>query len=569
MIKVVSVAQMREIEAAADASGMSYDTMMENAGHAAAARAMKIVAGLPDARVTVLVGPGNNGGDGLVAGRIIAQESSAVVRFYLLKRRDESDAHFKAVTDADLFVAYAEDDQQYRVLRNMVASADLVIDALFGIGAKLPFKDDAAKVLRNVNQALNERRSEKPQGVTINPAFPDKVSAPPVPYMLSLDCPSGLDCDSGELDKNAIKADETITFIAAKPGLVTFPGAGNVGKLSVAGIDIPEDLPPLKAINVTLVDAQMASMLLPVRPLDSHKGTYGKALIVAGSVNYIGAPSLAAQAAYRVGAGLVTVGAPQPVVAALAAQLAEPTWLLLPHDMGVLSEKAADLIREELPNCQALLLGPGWGRENTTRMMLTELFSVASEAQARRNRRAIGFLSIKQEASEAAEKANSNFPPLVIDADGLNLLSELDEWWKLLPPNTILTPHPGEMARLTKLDNQAVQSKRLEIASSKAAEWKAVVVLKGAHTIIAAPDGRTAILPFKTDALAKAGTGDVLAGTITGFLAQGSAAYDAAVAGTYVHALAGQLAAEWLGSTRSVMARDVIDSLSEALGMLA
>jgi hydroxyethylthiazole kinase-like uncharacterized protein yjeF len=569
LIKVVSVAKMREIEAAADASGISYETMMENAGRAAAHRALKIIEGLPDARITVLIGPGNNGGDGLVAGRIIAQESNLGVRFYLLKRRDETDKLFKAVTDAGLFVAYAEDDQQYRVLRNMVASADLVIDALFGIGVKLPIKDEAGKVLRNINQALNERRAEKPQYLSVNPAFPDKLNMPHLPYVLALDCPTGLDCDSGDTDKNTIKADETITFIAAKPGLLTFPGAEFVGKLSVASIEIPEDLPAIKEVNTTLVDGQTASELLPARPLNSHKGTYGKTLIVAGSVNYIGAPSLAAQAAYRVGAGLVTVGAPQPVVAALASQLPEPTWMLLPHDMGVVSEKAADVIREELPKCQSMLLGPGLGQENTTRTMLTELFSSKVESPSKRTRRGIGFLSTKSEAAADAEKANSEFPPLVIDADGLNLLSEVDEWWKLLPANSILTPHPGEMARLTKSTNEKVQAKRIDLATQKASDWNVVVVLKGAHTIVAAPDGKCAILPFKTDALAKAGTGDVLAGVISGFLAQGMTAYDAAVLGTYVHALAGQLAAEWLGSTRSVMARDVIDSLAEALGMLS
>jgi NAD(P)H-hydrate epimerase len=559
---------MREIEAAADAAGISYDTMMQNAGRAAAERGLKIIEGLPDARVTVLVGPGNNGGDGLVAARIIAAEGKALVRCYLLKRRADSDAHFKAALDAGLFMAYAEDDQQYRVLRNMVASSDLVVDALFGIGAKLPIKDEAGKVLRSINQALNERRSEALEHITLQPAAPDKLHQPHLPYMLSLDCPSGLNCDTGVLDKNAIKANETVTFIAAKAGLLAFPGAAAVGKLSVAPIGIPQDLPVLKEINVTLVDVELVHGLLPQRALDSHKGTYGKALIVAGSVNYIGAPSLAAQAAYRLGTGLVTVGAPQPVVSALAAQLPEPTWLLLPHDMGVISEKAAELIREELPNYQALVLGPGWGRENTTRTLLTELFSAAVEAPARRARRAIGFLSTKGETAEGSDKSPNPFPPLLIDADGLNLLSEIDEWWKLLPPNTILTPHPGEMARLAKLTTQDVQAKRVEIASQKAAEWRAVVVLKGAHTVVAAPDGRTAILPFKTDALAKAGTGDVLAGVIGGLLAQGLTPYDAAVAGAYVHGLAGQLAAEWLGSSRSVIARDVIDSLAEALSVL-
>ncbi|NWF68607.1 MAG: bifunctional hydroxymethylpyrimidine kinase/phosphomethylpyrimidine kinase [Chloroflexi bacterium] len=566
MIKVVSSAEMREIEAAADASGISYADMMENAGRAAAIRALKIIQQLPNARVTVLIGPGNNGGDGLVAGRIIAQESKALVRFYLLKHRAEDDAHFRAVAEAGLLAAYAEDDQQYRVLRNMVASADLVIDALFGIGIKLPIKDEAAKVLRNVNQALNERRSEKPEYINIDPTDPPAHAAK-APYVLAVDCPSGLDCDSGQLDKQAIKADETITFIAAKTGLLVFPGAGHVGTLNVAPCGIPDDLPPLKAITTVLVDGAFARALLPERPLNSHKGMFGKALLVAGSVNYTGAAALAACAAYRSGAGLVTVGAPQPVVMALATQLQEPTWLLLPQDMGVLSEKAAEMIREELGAYQALLLGPGWGREETTRTMLKTLLDKPAEAPAKRGKRSIGFLAAKAEQGEE-ESALSSLPPLVIDADGLNLLSEIEEWWKLLPANTILTPHPGEMARLAGLSTEEVQAQRLELARSKAAEWQAVVLLKGAHTVVAAADGRAALLPFKNDALAKAGTGDVLAGAIVGLLAQGVAAFEAAALAAYLHGLAGQLAAEWLGSRRGVLAGDVLDALPEALGML-
>ncbi len=543
MLKVVSVEKVREIEKAADASGLTYDMMMQNAGHAVALRVIQILANGPDARVTVLVGPGNNGGDGLVAGAVIAKESAAQVRFYLLKKRVDDDPIFKMVRDAGLFVAAAEDDRDFRVLRNMVASADVVIDALFGIGVKLPFRSDAAKVLRNVQQALHDDQQPIHQeDETINPAVPENLPLMS-PYVVAVDCPSGLDCDSGALDKNAIEADETVTFIAAKHGLFEFPGAGAVGQLHVSTIGIPADLPELEAEKTVVVDAQ-------------------------GSTNYVGAAGLSSMAAYRSGTGLVTVGAPGPVVAMLSAQFLEPTWLLLPHDMGIVSAAAAPMIRKESEPYDALLLGPGWGRESTTRDLLLALFEGASEGQKKSTQRAIGFTSANTESTES-DSTEQKLPPLVVDADGLNLLSEIEDWWKLLPAHTVITPHPGEMARLAKMETADVLEDRWHITAEKAAQWGVVLVLKGAHTLIAEPDGRMAVLPFKTDALATAGTGDVLAGLITGFLAQGLKPFEAAVVGGYVHGLAGEQAALKYGNTRSVIAGDVLASIPQALTILA
>ncbi len=563
-VAVVSVEQMRQIEAAADAAGVSYANMMENAGQAVALRVIQILAQLPDpadARVTLLIGPGNNGGDAMVAGRVIAEQSGALVRFYLLTRRSDDDPHLKAIRDKELFVAFAEDDQRYRVLVNMVASAHVLIDGLFGIGLKLPLRDNVTKLLRAVHQALDEG-ADVGEGRPIRLAYP----APRIatrPYILAVDCPSGLDCDTGKLDKTALHADETVTFIAAKPGLLAFPGAEAVGQLTVASAGVPATTAVLKDAQRSILDPDTVRALLPARPADSNKGTFGKALILAGSVNYTGAAGLSSRAAYRSGAGLVTVGAPEPTVAALAGNVLEVTWLLFPHDMGVLSADAATPILKEAASYNALLMGPGWGREKTTRDLLTRLLSKSDRTAAQRS---IGF-GAPPEPQPSAEE-DHELPPLVIDADGLNLLSEIDEWWNLLPEMTILTPHPGEMARLAKTDTKDVQSRRWQIAEEKAREWNVVLVLKGAHTLIAAPDGRVTALPFKTSALAHAGTGDVLAGTIVGMLAQGLQPYDAALVSGYLHGLAGAQAAAKIGSERSVVAGDVIEALADAFRQL-
>jgi NAD(P)H-hydrate epimerase len=571
MIKIVSIAQMREIEAAANATGLTYDVMMENAGSAVARRAIELLRELPDpndSRVTVLVGTGNNGGDGLVAARVIAQNSPAQVRVYLLKKRPEDDPQLSAARAAGLFIADAEDDQRYRVLTNMIASGNILIDAVFGIGVKLPLRDEALKVLRAVHKALttSEDVEEPLEGEVITPEMGIAPKQPSRPYILAVDCPSGLNCDTGEIDKNAIAADETVTFIAAKPGLLMFPGAESVGKLTVATIGVPASTNELKAEKRILVDAEYARELLPARTSNTHKGSFGKTLIIGGSVNYTGAAGMAAQAAYRSGAGLVAVGTPAPVAAALAANLLEATWLLFPHDMGVLAESAAPLIRTEAANYTSMVIGCGINHEKTTREMLRDLFTQNKGKPPAK--RGIGFMTPASVNGESDDADSAPLPQLIIDADGLNLLSEIDEWWTLLPERTILTPHAGEMGRLAKLEREKVERDRWKIVLEKAAEWKCVVLLKGAHTLIADLEGQLAVLPFKTSALSTAGTGDVLAGLIGGFLAQGVKPFDAAVLSGYLHGLAGLDAARRLGGERTVIAGDVLESLPAALKML-
>lgn len=567
MVKIVSVEAVRNIEAEADAGGLSYATLMEHAGRAVATRVLRVLserAPVAQPRVTILVGPGNNGGDGLVAARLIAAESDAVVRVYLLKPRDDNDANFTAVRDAGLLVANAEDDQRYRVLANMVASAHVLVDALFGVGVRLPLESSVQKLLRQVHAALETRESPDSAIALVQPAAVTQSLAPMRPYVIAVDVPSGLNADSGELDKLAIPADETVTFIAAKPGHFLFPGAAAVGTLHVAAIGLSDSEGALKDEQRRLMTAADASAALPHREPESHKGTFGKALLVAGSVNYTGAPSLSAEACYRIGAGLVTVATPAPVAAALSGHLREATWILLPHDLGVIASGGADVLRKEIARFDVLLIGPGLGRETTTGQMLESLLNGPAQTPKRRN---IGFGPLP-EATATTHEDVASLPPLVIDADGLYLLSQIDKWWTHLPAQTVVTPHPGEMAQLTDLTVEQVEASRWELATRKSAEWNAVVLLKGAHTVIAAPDGRLTVLPFKTPALAKAGTGDVLAGMITGLLAQGVDAYDAACTAGYIHGLAGQLGQEEMGS-RATTAGDVVSFLlPQALTLL-
>jgi hydroxyethylthiazole kinase-like uncharacterized protein yjeF len=564
MIRVVTAEQMRAIEAEAVSAGVSYAQMMETAGRAVAERVKFLMADFPEPRVAVLVGPGNNGGDGLVAGRVLAQETNATVGFFLTKRRSDDDENWRKVREANLFVVDAEADaeQGYRVLRTLVANADIIVDALLGTGTKLPLHTDMVKVLRQVQQAIAARIADRPRPAFVTPALPE-FSVYRRPLVVAVDLPTGLDSDSGALDQSALAADETITFEAAKAGLLA-GSADAVGALHVASLQLPEKLPSRDSIKHTLLDAASVLAVLPSRLSDSNKGTFGKAMIVAGSANYLGAPALAALAAYRIGAGLVTVAAPELVVPVIAAQLMEATYLVLPDESGIVMQDAAGLILQGLEGYSALLVGPGLGQDAATWQCIKDL--LAGQLYSRSTRRA-GFTG-----NNGGEWQTVKLPPLVLDADALNLLAKVDEWWNLLPARTVITPHPGEMARLALIQpegerkpNEVVQSARLKLATESAARWNCIVVLKGAHTVIADPDGRAAISPFASAALARAGTGDVLAGMIAGLIAQGLDPFDAACAGTYLHGLAGVIAAQMVGSKASVIASDVIQALGDAL----
>jgi hydroxyethylthiazole kinase-like uncharacterized protein yjeF len=546
MIKIVTVAQMKAIEAAADKAGLSYAMMMDSAGQSLAEHILARIANAAEQKVVVLCGTGNNGGDGLVAANGLA-EAGASVAIYALKPLDENDVKVKRLREKGLLVVDAENDQRWRVLKNLMGGVTILVDAVFGTGARLPIAGKPADLLKQVTKLLEERPGEPP-------------------LRIAVDCPSGLNCDTGALDPNALPADLTVTFAAAKRGQFAFPGAEAVGELAVVDIGIGGlNLTELENINVILATSGLVRGMLPPRPRNAHKGTFGRVLIAAGSVNYTGAAYLSGAAAYRVGAGLVTLAVVPPVYGILAGHLLEATWLMLPHEQGVIAGPAAGVLRENYARTQALLVGPGLGMEHETAEFISRWLGAGEGGGTRRGQ--LGFVSA-QAAQETAKDQQTPMPPAVVDADGLKLMAQIDGWAQLLPRDTVLTPHPGEMAILTGLDKDAIEADRVGTAQKFAAQWGQVVVLKGAFTVVAAPDGQTVVEPFATAALARAGTGDVLAGAIAGLLAQGLSPFDAAVAASYLHGQAGVLVAQTLGTTASVLASDIVEGLIEALANL-
>lgn len=543
-MKIVSVAEMVAMEQATAAAGFGYDQMMAAAG---AALADALLA-LPRAAgpILFLIGPGNNGGDGLVAcARLQAHGLDAIP--YLWQRRQEEDALVAAVRQP----LWADADPGHTHLAALTAAAAVIVDALLGTGVTRPIGGSLAALLARVHAALADRAAISP--ALIDPTRPQPR---PRPWIVACDCPSGLVCDTGALDPLALAADLTVTFALPKRGHFLQPGAAACGRLCIADIHIARALAPAPAPDLLTPDEIAA--LLPARPAAAHKGSFGKALIVAGSRQYPGAAALSSAAAYRAGAGLVHLAAAAGVGQIVAGQTPEPVHTLLPADLGALTPDALPLLQPLCADHDALLVGPGLGLDRLTVAFVEGL--LVGRAPARR-----GYGFAAGAAAPAPERPA--LPPRVVDADALNALAQIDQGPARLPVGSILTPHPGEMARLCGLSVAAINQDRWGVAARFARAWEQIIVLKGAHTVIAHPDGPLAISPFAQPALATAGSGDVLAGAIVGLLAQGLPPWDAARGGVYVHALAGSLAAAALGP--ALLASDISRHLPQALARLA
>ena len=499
---------MRDIEKRSADAGIPWQVLMDNAGLEFALAIKRIAGDIAGCPVVFLIGPGNNGGDGLVAARHL-HDWGATVHLYLCAARNPEDHNFVLTRQRNIPFTEMTEDRDLAILHTALSSAQVVVDAVLGTGKMRSIEGSLKEVLSSVSRVKAEN--------------PDLIIA-------AVDLPTGLDADSGACDPSCLIVDITVTFGFPKVGFFAFPAYNRIGQLVVADIGL---LPELSEdVSTEVITPSWMKTELPSRPDDAHKGTFGKVMVVAGSINYIGAAYLACTAALRVGAGLVTLATARSLQPILASKLTEVTYLPLPeNEPGIISAEAASVIRQGLKEYDVLLIGCGLGQSTSAAACVSSLlFSLPSSVTA------------------------------VIDADALNILATIPHWWKKIKVDAVLTPHLGEMARLTGLSAKELQQDRLSMARRFSAKWNEIVVLKGAHSLVASPDGQVKLNFSANAGLASAGTGDVLAGAVAGLLAQGISPVNAAACGVYLHADAAESVEEELGNA-GMIASDLLIQL--------
>lgn len=517
-MKLVTVEQMRELERKAYTVGLDQQSLIQNAG--------KSVSDLTDFLLTdfqssngsdekrnilVLIGHGNNGLDGMVAAENLAGIGHQVIAYICLPSPNFTSFTSTAERKGVLVIT-ADDD--FSILRENLSRADFIIDAILGIGNNRKIEDPLSTILDLVR---NEQRKQNP------------------PIILAIDVPTGINAISGLVDTHHIYADITLSLGFPKFGQFLSPAGEYTGRLFNASIGIPSNLS--ETIPTEISTADSIRPLLGARSKFSHKGTFGKALILAGSSQYIGAAYLACMGSLRTGSGYVTLASLASNYPVLSTKLTEPTHLIIPEKVpGSPDKTAANSILEASKQYDALLVGCGLGNQPGVQDFVASVLLSNSPLST----------------------------PTVVDADGLTHLSKADSWWEKVTFGTIITPHPGEMATLTGIPINDIQNNRAEYARKFSSKWGVIIVLKGAYTVISSPDGRQSINPFANPILATAGTGDVLAGVITGQLAQGLSPFDAAVSGVFIHSIAAEILSIEMGD-RGGTATDLTNKIPHAI----
>lgn len=494
---VVTNEQMKAAERRCDETALSYSRLMDNAGTACAE---KIAALCKDksARIVILCGSGNNGGDGFVIARRLAERGFEDISVVLVCGEPKTGCakeHFDylrsigqiKVTDAENFD---------------FSGADIVSDCIFGTGFHGSLPDKIARILEQANN---------------------------IPLKIAVDVPSGVNSDTGEFDGRCLIPTHTFVLAAMKKGLLRPECNDILGEISLLDIGIPDDC--YNSHEAVIVDEKYRFPFFP-RKRSSHKGTFGQLLNIAGSRCYNGAAAMSTKAALRSGVGLCALASTKEVISMHAAGLIPATFIELPQtDDGFIGEGAADIIAKRIDTVSAICIGCG-----------------------------LGTGAYAEEIVKLVVK-NADCP-IILDADGINLLCGYIDILKERRGHTVLTPHPKEFSRISGLSVEQIQSDRITAARNFSAEYGVVLVLKGANTVIAAPDGEVFVNTAGNAGLARGGSGDVLAGIIGAFLAQGIEPKTAAISGVYCHALAADMLLAKM-PMEFMLPTDVIEALAE------
>ncbi len=504
---VVESGEIKNMERAAVRRGTSLATLMEQAGAAVAELAAKLIARDKLKNITVFCGKGNNGGDGFVIARFLSLMCDVTV--ILANDEPESDLgklNYNLLPDKVNVINHRENRED---CAEVISNSDLIIDAIYGIG---------------FNDILDPYCTELV-------VFANRSHA----IRIAVDIPSGIICDTGEVPGECFHADYTVTFTALKPAHVLYPSMDYCGEVSVAKVGIPKMIVDTAIYAMRTTDEFLEKHPLRHSAKSAHKGSNGTLLAICGSYGMAGAAVLAGQAALRCGVGLLRVALPESIYPIAAGKLTEAVFMPLEQSRhGLISMNAFDSLQMEIMNnCTAVLVGCGVGQGDDIAEVIAGLISV----------------SVK---------------PMVLDADGINAIAADPTILRTAMAPVIITPHPGEMGRLTGKTTIEVQQSRYRTARDFAAEYGVTVVLKGANTIIALPDGNVYVNLTGNNGMAKGGSGDVLAGMMASFLAQGMNYDEAAINAVYYHGILGDKCLEKY-SARTMLPSDMIDEITHIL----
>jgi len=511
-MKIVTAKEMQDIDRIAiDDYGIPGIVLMENAAKGVVASLFKKFPDIKDKKVGIFAGKGNNGGDGLAVARLLTDKGIAT-EVYLLSKKDTLKGDAKTNLDSaegmGIKILEIVSLDELEAVKDSILKNDIFIDAIFGTGLTSGVKGYYTDVINFINSSKK--------------------------FVLSIDIPSGLSSDTGEVIGEHIMADLTVALCLPKIGEILYPAAEYVGELDVVDIGIPELIINNRDIKINLIEEKDAAGILPKRKPDTHKGTYGHLAVIAGSRGKGGAAALSSISALRAGTGLVTLALPKCLNVSFEAGIPEVMTLPLPDTKeGTIDKSALNTLINFLEGKSAVLIGPGITTNPSTSSLIKNLVKKIS-------------------------------CPMLIDADGLNIIADKIELLKDKPFPVIVTPHPGEMARMLNTTSKEIQTNRIEASRKLSAEYGIYVILKGARTIVATPEGEVYINPTGNPGMATAGTGDVLSGIIVGFMAQGLSARDSSILGVYLHGLAGDIAAEKLSQT-ALIASDLIKTFPEAI----
>ncbi|HEX3037756.1 MAG TPA: NAD(P)H-hydrate dehydratase [Oscillospiraceae bacterium] len=502
-MKVLDCKQIRALEQSAVDEGADYLQLMENAG-TAVVRYMRKKYVLTEKRVVVLCGKGNNGGDGYVAARHLSELGASVTVILTegLPATELAKHMFDEIHYTKVKVIHFQNSPE--LIKPTLASADFIIDAIYGIG----FHGSVPETILPIFQAVENSKAT----------------------VIAADMPSGAQCDTGVVEGACIHADDTVTFSTLKIGQLLQPAKSYCGQITVVSVGISAHLISNQKSNLEVTELETVKQMFHPRNPESNKGDYGRLLCICGSDGMAGAAVMSAKAAIRCGTGLVNIALPRSIYSIVSSQLAEPVFTVLDTtSSGEFLPQCKTKLKQVFNRSTACLIGCGIGTEQTAENLVYKTISRSSI-------------------------------PLIIDADGINAIAANIDVLKTAKAPIILTPHPGEMARLLNTTAADVQAHRFEYASKFAAEYQVIVVLKGSGTVIALPNGRLYVNPTGNAGMAKGGSGDVLAGMIAAFTAQSVEPYFAAICGVYLHGLVGDNCAQQF-SQRAMLPTDMINEL--------